>query len=189
MPLVEHDPDEMALEPRGAVLASAFDEPSGRPWIRPDAVPETAVGERDGVIVVTPAGALSDPLPACLAEGLAALIADRPAVIDVSGIVMVSAGPVVGLAGWAVGASRRPGQCCVVCARASGRALLRSWRVTRCLTVFGSVGDALQARRFAQDGYGRGWQPDQAALGTSHGAGPPASRLVSTRDSGGSWSS
>ena len=34
------------------------------------------------------------------------------------------------------------------------------WHVTRCVAIFGSVGDALQARRFADDGYGAGWHPD-----------------------------
>jgi hypothetical protein len=51
-------------------------------------------------------------------------------------------------------------QCCVVCPRATARALLRKWHVTRCLAVFGSVGDALQAHRFADKGYGAGWHPD-----------------------------
>jgi hypothetical protein len=121
---------------------------------------EGDVDERDGVIIVTPAGALPDPLPAMLAEQLEARIAERPVIVDLSGITLVSAVPVVGLAGWVLGANQQPDQCCVVCARATARALLRKWHITRCLAVFGSVGDALQARRFAHDGYGTGWRPD-----------------------------
>jgi hypothetical protein len=52
-------------------------------------------------------------------------------------------------------------QCCVVCPRATARALLGKWHVTRCVAIFGSVGDALQARRFADEGYGTGWHPDR----------------------------
>lgn len=129
-------------------------------------VSEAGVGERAGVIVVAPAGALPDPLPACLAEGLDALLADRPAIVDLSGVILRSAAPVVGLVGWAAGAGRQPDRCCVVCASATGRARLRSWYVTQCLAVFGSVGDALQARRFAQEGYGTGWLPDPVSPAT-----------------------
>jgi hypothetical protein len=112
------------------------------------------------VIIVTPVGALRDPLPAGLVEQLEALIAGRPVIVDLSQITLVSAAPVMGLAGWVVGASQQPDQCCLVCPRATARALLRKWHVTRCLAVFGSVGDALQARRFGDEGYGAGWHHD-----------------------------
>lgn len=124
---------------------------------------QAEVDERDGVVIVTPAGPLPDPLPEELAEQLETVIADRPVIVDLSGIVVVSAAPLVGLAGWVLGTSSRPDQSCVVCARRSARALLRRWHITRCLAVFGSIGDALQARRFAQAGYGRGWCPDAPA--------------------------
>jgi hypothetical protein len=75
-------------------------------------------------------------------------------------ITLVSATPVMGVAAWLLGASHQPDQCCVVCPRATARALLRKWHVTRCIAMFGSVGDALQARRFADEGYGAGWHPD-----------------------------
>jgi hypothetical protein len=112
--------------------------------------------ERDGVVIVT-LGALGDPLPAQLVEQLEALIADRPVIIDLTEIILVSAAPAVGLAGWIISASQHPDQCCLVCPRATARALLRKWHVTRCLAVFGSIGDALQARRFDDEGYGVGW--------------------------------
>lgn len=118
---------------------------------------EAGVDERDGVVIVTPVGTLRDPLPAELVEQLEALIADRPVIVDLSEIILVSAAPVVGLAGWVIGASQHPDQCCLVCPRATARALLRKWHVTRCLAVFGSIGDALQARRFDDEGYGVGW--------------------------------
>jgi hypothetical protein len=108
---------------------------------------------------------LPDPLPALLAEQLGMRVAERPVIVDLSGITLVSATPVVDLASWVLSARQQPGQCCVVCARAAGRALLRRWHITRCLAVFGSVGDALQARRFADDGYGTGWRPGSPGSG------------------------
>jgi anti-anti-sigma regulatory factor len=124
------------------------------------APPEAVVGERDGVIIVTPLGALRDPLPVGLVDQLEAAIGDRPVIVDLGQITLVSAAPVVGLAAWVVAARRRPDQCCVVCPRGTARALLHQWRITRCLAVFGSVGDALQARRLGAEGYGPGWHPD-----------------------------
>jgi anti-anti-sigma regulatory factor len=117
------------------------------------------VVERDGVIIVAPVGVLPDPLPALLAAQLETRVAERPVIVDLSGITLVSATPVVDLASWVLGVRQQPGQCCIVCARATARALLRRWHITRCLAVFSSVGDALQARRFAQAGYGTGWRP------------------------------
>jgi hypothetical protein len=70
------------------------------------------------------------------------------------------ADPVAGLAAWVLGASHQPDRCCVVCPRPTARALIRKWHVTRCVATFGSIGDALQARRFADAGYGAGWHPD-----------------------------
>jgi hypothetical protein len=109
---------------------------------------------------MTPLGPLPDPLPAGLVARLEASIAARPVIVNLSQITLVSAAPVVGLAAWVLGASRQPDRCCVVCARPTARALLRRWHVTRCVATFGSVGDALQARRFADAGYGAGWHPD-----------------------------
>ncbi len=121
--------------------------------------PQAGVEDRHGVMIVTPVGTLRDPLPAGLVEQLEASIAGRPVIVDLSQITLVSAAPVMGLAGWALGASQQPDQCCVVCPRATARALLRKWHVTRCLAIFGSVGDALQARRFGDEGYRAGWHP------------------------------
>lgn len=109
---------------------------------------------------MTPLGTLPDPLPAGLVAQLEASIAVRPVILNLSQITLVSAAPMVGLAAWVLGASQQPDQCCVVCPRPTARALLRKWHVTRCVATFGSVGDALQARRFAADGYGPGWYPD-----------------------------
>jgi hypothetical protein len=127
--------------------------------------PETAtldvsVESRDGVIVVTPLGPLPDPLPAGLVAQLEASIAARPVILDLSQITLVSAAPVMGLAAWVLGASHQRDRCCVVCPRPTARALLRKWHVARCVATFGSVGDALQGRRFADAGYGAGWHPD-----------------------------
>lgn len=127
--------------------------------------PRAGVMERDGVMIVTPLGTLRDPLPATLVDQVEAS-ARRPVIVDLSQITLVSAVPVMGLAGWVLGASHEPDQCCVVCPRPTARALLQRWHVTRCLAIFGSVGDALQARRFADEGFGQGWHPATAA--TSH---------------------
>jgi len=124
--------------------------------------PQAGVEERHGVVIVTPLGTLNDPLPAGLVEQLEAS-ARRPVIVDLSQITLVSATPVMGVAGWVIGASHQPDQCCVVCRRATARALLRKWHVTRCLAIFGSVGDALQARRFGDEGYGAGWHPATSA--------------------------
>jgi hypothetical protein len=121
---------------------------------------DVSVESDEGVIVMTPLGPLPDPLPAGLVARLEASIAARPVIVNLSQITLVSAAPVVGLAAWVLGASRQPDRCCVVCARPTARALLRRWHVTRCVATFGSVGDALQARRFADAGYGAGWHPD-----------------------------
>ena len=121
---------------------------------------DVSVESGEGVIVVTPLGTLPDPLPAGLVAQLEASIAARPVIVDLSQITLVSAAPVMGLAAWVLGASHQPDRCCVVCPRPTARALLRKWHVTRCVATFGSVGDALQARRFADAGYGAGWHPD-----------------------------
>jgi hypothetical protein len=161
------DPDEAAPWPsRDGSRPDTGAERPARPW---DSGANRAlagtrrtthahVHERDGVIIVAPAAALPDPLPEMLAEQLERLIVDRPVIVDLSGIVVVSPSPLVGLAGWVLGASQ-PGQSCMVCARPSARALLRRWHIARCLAVFGSIGDALQARRYAHDGFGTGWCP------------------------------
>jgi hypothetical protein len=121
---------------------------------------DVSVESGEGVFVMTPLGPLPDPLPAGLVAQFEASIAARPVIVDLSQITLVSAAPVMGLAAWVLGASRQPDRCCVVCPRPTARALLRRWHVTRCVATFGSVGDALQARRFAEAGYGAGWYPD-----------------------------
>jgi hypothetical protein len=129
------------------------------------------VEERHGVVIVTPLGTLRDPLPPRLVEQLE-VSARRPVILDLSQITLVSATPVMGVAGWVIGTSRQPDHCCVVCTRATARALLRKWHVTRCLAIFGSVGDALQARRFGDEGYGAGWHP-AASAGSDRRSGWP----------------
>jgi hypothetical protein len=92
-------------------------------------------------------------------------MATGPVIVDLSQITLVSAAPVMGLAAWVLGASHQPDRCCVVCPRPTARALLRKWHVTRCVAIFGSVGDALQARLFADVGYGAGWHADPPGRG------------------------
>jgi hypothetical protein len=118
-----------------------------------------AVEQRHGVMIATPVGTLDDPLPAGLVDQLEALVAGAPVIVDLSEITLVSPAPVMGLAAWLVGASHHPDRCCLVCPRATARALLRKWHITHCLATFGTIGDALQARRFHEEGYGVGWHP------------------------------
>jgi hypothetical protein len=154
-------PDRRFLERRrsGAPTNQRADRRQGPPPSK-TAPPDAGVEQRHDVTVVTPVGTLPDPLPAGLVGQLEASIAARPVIVDLSQITLVSATPVMGVAAWLLGASHQPDQCCVVCPRATARALLRKWHVTRCIAMFGSVGDALQARRFADEGYGTGWHPD-----------------------------
>lgn len=119
--------------------------------------PALRVDERDGVVIVTPVGALHDPLPVALVERLEAVTSGRPVIVDMSEVILVSAAAVTGLVAWVIAATQEQGQCCLVCPRATAQALLGRWHVTRCLAVFRSVGDALQARRFGDEGYGTGW--------------------------------
>jgi hypothetical protein len=133
------DPDEGLGAPVGPLLA--------------------AVEQRQGVMIATPVGMLHDPLPTGLVDQLEALVARAPVIVDLSQITLVSPAPVMGLAAWLVGASHHPDRCCLVCPRATAQALLRKWHITHCLATFGSIGDALQARRFHEEGYGEGWHP------------------------------
>lgn len=149
-------PDRRPQDRRRSTATGDGSYPSQDP--PPAGPPPAGVEDRLGVTIVTPLGSLRDPLPVGLVEQLEAS-ACRPVIVDLSLITLLSPTPVMGVAGWVLGASHRPDQCCVVCPRATARALLRKWRVTRCLAIFGSVGDALQARRFGDEGYGAGWHP------------------------------
>jgi hypothetical protein len=102
---------------------------------------------------------LSDPLPAALVDQLESLAGEGPVIVDLSDITLITPRPIEGLVGWLLG-SGDPDRCCLVCSRDTARALLSRWRVTRTLAVFGSVGDALQARRLGEAGYGSGWRAD-----------------------------
>ena len=154
-------PDRRLVDRRRACTATSDATPRRQTLPPPrTGTLDVSVESGEGVIVVTPLGTLPDPLPAGLVARLEASIAARPVILDLSQITLVSAAPVMGLAAWTLGASHQPDRCCVVCPRPTARALLRKWHVTRCIAMFGSVGDALQARRFADEGYGTGWHPD-----------------------------
>jgi len=166
----QRGPDRRFVQRRQTPTATS-DEAHRRQDPQPSAAgpPDAGVEQRHGVIVVTPVGTLPDPLPAGLVQRLETSILARPVIVDLSLITLVSPAPVMGLTGWVLGANQQPDQCCVVCPRATARALLRKWHVTRCVAIFGSVGDALQARRFADEGYGTGWHPDRPPLAFVHG--------------------
>lgn len=127
--------------------------------------PDICVDERHGVVMVTPVGALRDPLPMAVVERIEAVTAGRPVIVDLSQVILVSASAATGLVAWVIAATQESGQCCLVCPRTTAKALLGRWHVARCLAVFTSVGDALQARRFRDEGYGDGWDTPKRARG------------------------
>jgi anti-anti-sigma regulatory factor len=91
-------------------------------------------------------------------DAVAALAAGADAtVLDLSEVTLIEPGGVTALVGALVAAAGDPAACCIVARRASGRRLLRQWGLDRVVCLFGSVGDALQARVHALDGYGLGW--------------------------------
>jgi hypothetical protein len=84
-------------------------------------------------------------------------------VLDVSDVAVIEPEGVVALVDAMVSAAGDPAACCVVARRSSGRRLLRQWHIDRKVCLFGSVGDALQARVHSLDGYGLGWSLDPRA--------------------------
>jgi anti-anti-sigma regulatory factor len=96
-----------------------------------------------------------------LVGAVAAAAATDPIVLDLSDVVLTEPAGAVTLVGTMIAAAGDPARCCVVARRASGRRLLRQWGIDRTVCLFGSVGDALQARVHSIDGYGRGWEPPQ----------------------------
>lgn len=54
---------------------------------------------------------------------------------------------------------------CIVVRRTSAALVLQRLGVDQRCSVFRSVGDALQARRLAEDGFGHGWAPDRRPQG------------------------
>jgi anti-anti-sigma regulatory factor len=87
--------------------------------------------------------------------------AEGALVLDLSEVTLTEPSGVVTLVGAMAAAAEDATNCCVVARRASGRRLLRQWAVDRTVTLFASVGDALQARRHELDGYGPGWRADE----------------------------
>jgi STAS domain len=116
-----------------------------------------AVRGVDGVTVLKPTGVLTAPLPESLRDAIVAAASKGPLIVDVSEVTLIS---VAGLVDSLCETYPTPGECCLVCPRGSGRALIQSWRPARRIAVFLSVGDALQARRFERAGYLGGWRAD-----------------------------
>jgi anti-anti-sigma regulatory factor len=81
----------------------------------------------------------------------------RATVLDLSDVILTESAGVAALVDAMVDAAGEPAACCVVARRASARRLLRQWAVDRKVCLFGSIGDALQARVHSLDGYGLGW--------------------------------
>lgn len=108
---------------------------------------------RGAAIVLTPAGPFGPQEARALDAAISA--APGPVVIDLSECALggVEALLLLDPSRW----GRAPEQICVACSSASTRERLRCAGVHEILSVFATASDALQARRLADDGYGRGW--------------------------------
>ena len=115
------------------------------------------VREVRGATVVRLDGGLDDAFAAEVQEAIVAATAGADAVIvDLDRVTLLepeALGAVLRHAGGPDAAR------CVVAPRLSGRMVLDRWGASGEHAVFTSIADALQARTFAADGYGRGWSP------------------------------
>lgn len=117
------------------------------------------ISVRRGVTILSLDGALDDGLAELVVEPLRRAVAstdleavaldlDRVTLLDRTGLDAVL---------HALDHAPADAPCCLVAGRLSGRLVLERWNVTDRYVVFTSVADALQARAFADSGYGTGW--------------------------------
>lgn len=111
------------------------------------------------VAIVTLAGELDDVLATLLIPALTVaarrcdaivLDLDRVTLLEHSALAMVCQ---------VIDVLPHEDSCCIVAGRPSVRLKLSRWGPPSSFATFTSVGDALQARRFAEHGYGPGWRP------------------------------
>ena len=115
---------------------------------------------RRDVTIVTLDGGLDEVFATEIAPTIPGALAGAEAVVlDVDQVTLLDQAGFDILAE-AFGAATAGLDCCIVASRLSGRMVLERWGVTAHHAVFTSVADALQARTFADNGYGEGWQPE-----------------------------
>ena len=109
--------------------------------------------ERDGVVVLRPAGQL-DRAGVAEVHQAASDLADRPVIIDLTDCILTEPNALGDLAD----DDGDQLDVCFVSHRSTCRILLARTGVTSRFAVFHHVEDALQARALARAGYGPGWR-------------------------------
>lgn len=118
------------------------------------------VHTRRDVLIVTLDGGLDEGLARDLAPTIPEALAGAQAVVlDVDQVALLDQ-PGFDTLVATVSEATPGGDCCIVASRLSTRMVLERWGVTERHALFTSVADALQARAFAANGYGDGWQPE-----------------------------
>ena len=136
----------------------------------PEDHPSLWVEAIEGVSVIRALGDLDPAGVEALVERIQRCGELGPVVVDLSEVTLVAPRPVRRITR-ALAQSCPPHQRALVCRRGSARVLVRTWQLAHSISLFMSVGDALQARRFERSGYGPGW----------HAAAPLRRRLPPAR--------
>ncbi|MDY7100636.1 MAG: hypothetical protein S0880_05565 [Actinomycetota bacterium] len=125
-----------------------------------------AVQRPDGsaIRVVVLRGCSGDPLPPDIARTVAPGGQSGPTIIDLSEVTIL--GPEIDEVVRRVVALVRAQPYCVVAHRRVARTACRRFGVGATAALFATVADALQAHRYACDGYGPGWAPATSAGGS-----------------------
>ncbi len=115
------------------------------------------VSVRRNVTIVEVDGGLDDDLAATLVPAIEACVVDAVAVIvDLDHTTLLDRTALDAVCALLQRADPAVDRC-IVSGRLSSRLVLERWDILREFVVFSSVADALQARTFAESGYGNGW--------------------------------
>lgn len=112
----------------------------------------------EDISVVTLPTDLPTPVPQPLLSALCEVASTSLVAVDLSDVTLTEPAATIAVTGALLVARRADDGACLICERLSGRTLLRQWGVGSTIAVFASLGDALQARRLAGEGYGSGWR-------------------------------
>lgn len=117
------------------------------------------VTERRGVVIASLDGGLESGLAERVTPELQRVVSDAAAVIlDIDRATLLDRSALDTVLD-AVDAAPEHAPRCLIAGRLSGRMVLDRWMVTGRYAIFSSIPDALQARAFADSGYGNGWTP------------------------------
>lgn len=143
-------------------VGSAIDEPVTGPLPVVDlAEGHLHVTERRGVVIAALDGALDDGLVSRVVPALTSAVAGAAAVVvDLDHVTLLEPAPLEAVLE-ALDAAPPEADRCLITGRLSGRMVLDRWGVSSRHVIFSSVADALQARAFAESGYGSGWDSTQ----------------------------